>query len=453
MIYKLWLLLTIIHAAHASLLNITFDSSRLAQLTEDTSVNATIRINHRKSQADYNLNLVASNDDVIQVSQIQLETKDDYLEYSFNVEGIKLGITKIDWTVSVAINNRVNDSVSGHFSVSVIRKPQIYQTIFTIVISIAVMINNINMGCLLDLKMIAKVIKKPIAPIIGFCSQFIFMPLGSYLIGYLCFPDNISWRIGLFVLGCSPGGTGSNFWTLLWKGDVDLSVTMTFVSTLASLGMLPLWLFTLGSHLLEQGNVTVPYLNLFISLFALIVPLAIGLALQKYKTSWALYLRTKVLKPFTVVVIIISVGGGILTGYYVFELMTWSVLAAGFGVAAGGYLFGAILAAIFGLRRPQIIAVSIETALQNPAIAFVLLQLSLGQPHADLAAVPIVSQLLMTSIPMCIVYAIYKLARKAVSRDDDAEERSKPRLTAVTLRGGKVEVTLREPQSANKANV
>lgn len=41
---------------------------------------------------------------------------------------------------------------------------------------------------------------------------------------------------GLLVLGCSPGGTGSNFWTLLLGGDVNLSITMTFVSTIAALG-------------------------------------------------------------------------------------------------------------------------------------------------------------------------------------------------------------------------
>lgn len=41
---------------------------------------------------------------------------------------------------------------------------------------------------------------------------------------------------GLLVLGCSPGGTGSNFWTLLLGGDVNLSITMTFLSTIAALG-------------------------------------------------------------------------------------------------------------------------------------------------------------------------------------------------------------------------
>jgi hypothetical protein len=33
----------------------------------------------------------------------------------------------------------------------------------------------------------------------------------------------------------SPGGAGSNNWTIIFNGDIDLSVIMTFVSTMSSL--------------------------------------------------------------------------------------------------------------------------------------------------------------------------------------------------------------------------
>ena len=44
------------------------------------------------------------------------------------------------------------------------------------------------------------------------------------------------YRLGLFTLGCCPGGTGSNFWTLMFNGDINLSITMTAVSTIAAMG-------------------------------------------------------------------------------------------------------------------------------------------------------------------------------------------------------------------------
>ncbi|KAI1297204.1 P3 protein [Halotydeus destructor] len=330
---------------------------------------------------------------------------------AFRVDAIRLGITKFNWSL-------VSDSMGiveiGQYEVTVIQEPSKAQFIFTITISILISLNNVNMGCLLDLDTIRKVMRRPIAPVIGFCCQFLFMPLASYGIGYYFFPENIAWRLGLFTLGCSPGGTGSNFWTLLFKGDVDLSVTMTFISTLASLGMMPLWMFTLGKHLLEQGNVQVPYTNLMMSLIFLTIPLIVGLLLQKYKPTLAARLKS-LLRPFTFVVITIAVSGSIYVSFYVFALMTLPVIGAGLSVAMGGYLFGAIAAAIFGLKAPQIVAVSIETALQNPGVAFVLLQLSLGQPESDLAAVPVIAQLFMTGIPMWIACAIFHLVRKLIS--------------------------------------
>ena len=43
---------------------------------------------------------------------------------------------------------------------------------------------------------------------------------------------------GLLVIGVCPGGIAPNFWTLLLDGDVNLSITMTFVSSIAAMGQL-----------------------------------------------------------------------------------------------------------------------------------------------------------------------------------------------------------------------
>ena len=121
-----------------------------------------------------------------------------------------------------------------------------------------------------DKDIVVKVFKKPVGPIVGFVSQFLFMPLFSFLVGWIITDDylfrsdqkaihaslsninlNLLLRLGLFVLGTCPGGTGSNFWTLLLNGDINLSITMTFVSTVAALGMMPLWIFLMAPLLTE----------------------------------------------------------------------------------------------------------------------------------------------------------------------------------------------------------
>ena len=59
----------------------------------------------------------------------------------------------------------------------------------------------------------------------------------SYGVGYAMF-DSRLFRLGLFVLGCSPGGNNSNFWCLLLGGDLNLSLAMTFFSTILAVGRL-----------------------------------------------------------------------------------------------------------------------------------------------------------------------------------------------------------------------
>lgn len=44
--------------------------------------------------------------------------------------------------------------------------------------------------------------------------------------------------MGLVSLSCAPGGGASNSWTILLGGDVNLSLTMTFLSLVLALGNL-----------------------------------------------------------------------------------------------------------------------------------------------------------------------------------------------------------------------
>ncbi|RWS08981.1 P3 protein-like protein [Dinothrombium tinctorium] len=226
---------------------------------------------------------------------------------------------------------------------------------------------------------------------------------------------------------CSPGGTGSNFWTLLFNGDVNLSVTMTLFSTIAALGMMPLWLFLVGGYVTDDPNFVVPYQNMIISLLGLTIPIAIGLLIQRYKPNLA-EISKKILRPFTVILLIIVITGGIYINFYIFQLFEWIIFVAGACVAWGGYLCGAVIAALFQLPRKQVIAVSIETALQNPGVAFVLLQTSLPQPDSDLAAIPIVGQMLVTGPPLWTLYiliAVFKKIRNQSKVSKEKKETSK----------------------------
>ena len=94
-------------------------------------------------------------------------------------------------------------------------------------------------------------------PLVGFCSQFLVMPLVSYGLGWLLLQTNYE-RLGLLLLGCCPGGVGSNFWTAMLGGDINLSVTMTFFSSVAAFAMTSFWIWILGSPLVSE-EIPIPF--------------------------------------------------------------------------------------------------------------------------------------------------------------------------------------------------
>lgn len=56
--------------------------------------------------------------------------------------------------------------------------------LFSLVLTLMIVINTVNMGGQLDLEVIKAVFKRPIGPVVGFVSQFVLMPLVS-IITYL----------------------------------------------------------------------------------------------------------------------------------------------------------------------------------------------------------------------------------------------------------------------------
>ena len=65
------------------------------------------------------------------------------------------------------------------YKVAVIREDRALDTIFLITIIVLLLIANVGMGCKIDLDVVKEVLRRPIAPTIGFCCQFIVMPLVS----------------------------------------------------------------------------------------------------------------------------------------------------------------------------------------------------------------------------------------------------------------------------------
>ena len=91
-------------------------------------------------------------------------------------------------------------------------------------------------------------------------------------------------RLGLLLLGCCPGGVGSNFWTAMLDGDINLSVTMTFFSSVSAFAMTSFWIWMLGSTLVTD-DLPMPYIQLATALVSFAVPVLLGMGAKKVVTS------------------------------------------------------------------------------------------------------------------------------------------------------------------------
>lgn len=313
----------------------------------------------------------------------------------------------------------------------VVRSKESRQLTVYFVISVVVLISlaNVMMGCELDIDSVIATLKKPVAPAIGLFAQFIIMPLLSYLIAYAIFmPRGLySMALGLFVTGCSPGGGASNFWTLLLDGNLNLSVTMTFISTICSLVMMPAWLYFLGHPFLQGFNseavIKVPYGKIASNLVTLILPLLIGIAIKKWKPEWAAKAR-KVMRPFVIFVMIFVVIFGSLTNLYMFRMLTGPALIGGLALPWCGFMFGCFTALLTKRKPEDVTAIAVETGIQNTGIAILLLKASFGQPDADIGSLIPVIVAAFTPGPLLLgaaVHLTFKWMRNRRQKSTDAD--------------------------------
>lgn len=364
----------------------------------------------------HNTSLAVTRNDIVQKNNVTVMFKAN----TFGFEKVTLSLKR---TCNASQDEEILLTRDVH--VSVLREKEAVDYVFITFVTLIMVIGNINMGCFLEMKDVQNIIKKPTAVILGFVCQYLYMPLASYLIGMLLFDDDdIMISLGFFILGCCPGSTASNSWTLLFHGDVNLSCVMTFMTTVTSFGMMPLWLFTLGRKFFIVGELKIPYVRLLSSLLLFLLPVGIGILIKRYRPKWAEFSK-KIIRPYSIFVMLFFITVGIYANLYLIRIMTFNIVAAGAMIAWIGYFFGGLVATIFCLKRDQVIAIAIEVALQNPAIAFFLLKISLPPPADDVATVSPVAQLLVAHMPLWVAfipYIIYRRVFKKKQDDDDDKE-------------------------------
>lgn len=355
-------------------------------------------------------------------STVSLKEQDGSENATFSVylEGVSLGRTALKF--QVITKNMTLIPLGNTLAVGVVRGDHnaMLTRIFSVSMAVMIFGNNIIMGMQLEWKVIMAVIKKPIAPSIGFVCQFGLMPLLATLYAFLLLPGEAAKQFGYFTVGCSPGGGPSNMWSLLLDGNLDLSITMTFISNVAALFMMPFWLFTLGQKFYNQAStdgekIKIPFLDIVKSLVLLVCPIFLGILIKHFKPNIAEKSR-KIVKYSTFCVAIILVPFAFYSNRFIFKLMTAKTMICGFCLPWSGFALGYVAAWICRQDFRNRKTIAIETGYQNAAIALIVMNFSLPQPDGDLATVMPFCILIFTPFPMWVALVAKFIYNKIQSR-------------------------------------
>nr|CAD7439789.1 unnamed protein product [Timema bartmani] len=223
------------------------------------------------------------------------------------------------------------------------------------------------------------------------------------------------------------------------KGPIGPQSVPTGLPGVCSLvpGMMPLWIFTLGRVIFEEGALGVPYARIASFALGLVIPLGLGFLIQRYLPRVSKFM-VRILKPFSLLLILFIIVFAIITNLYLFQLFTWQILVAGLGLPWLGFVFGWLLARVpwFKQSSEDVLAISIETGIQNTGISIFLLRFSLGQPEADLTTVVPVAVAIMTPLPLMLMYVI-KVCRERFEKRHKIEfEPEDIEKIAVSANGG-----------------
>lgn len=223
----------------------------------------------------------------------------------------------------------------------------------------------------------------PKSIITGIALQWLGLPLATFIIIMILNPVLTPMVcIGMILVASCPGGNISNFMSSHAKGNIELSVSMTAVSTVCAPFITPFnfWFwgnlflkFTSVSSGLMIPHLVIPFWETFKTVFIILgIPIVLGILFAHYFPK----VTSKIQKPFSIfsiVVFIVMVLGMFIPNWkifidyiiFIFLLVLLHNLAA-FGVGYGG-------ASLMKLPVRDRRSITIEVGIQNSGLGLTML--------------------------------------------------------------------------------
>ena len=232
-------------------------------------------------------------------------------------------------------------------------------------------------GVALDIKMsdFTNLLKSPKPVIVGIVSQFLLIPLVTFLMIIIIEPYP-SVALGMIMVAACPGGNISNFMTKLAGGNAALSVSLTAFASLAALVMTPLnfaiWgsFYAPTSEILKNVEVAPVEVARFV-LLILGIPLILGMMINNYHPVFASK-TSRFLKPVSILIFLSFIGGAFYNNLDIFLTHIHYVFAIVIAHNTLLLLVGFFFARLNKLSYLDQKTLSIETGIQNSGLGLLL---------------------------------------------------------------------------------
>ena len=226
-----------------------------------------------------------------------------------------------------------------------------------------------------------EVFKKPKSVLLGILCQLFLLPAFTCLLAILL----TGWispmmGLGMILVAACPGGNISNFMSSLAKGNIELSVSLTAISTALAVILTPFNFWCWGSIYLHSAAVSaeiptlvIPLWDVFKTIFILLgIPLVLGILTSHYLPKVAAVLK----KPLQwlsigifVAMVVLSFGSNLDAFLKCIKYIFIVVLIHNFLALSIGFGVGTLAKVPFRDRR----TLTIETGIQNSGLGLALM--------------------------------------------------------------------------------
>ncbi|MEE9431760.1 MAG: bile acid:sodium symporter family protein [Melioribacteraceae bacterium] len=273
----------------------------------------------------------------------------------------------------------------------------------SVVLPLSLALIMIGIGLELKIDDFKLLFKKPKPVIAGILAQMLLLPILGIIVGMYLFEFSSPLiGAGFIIIALSPGGSTSNLMTLLAKGDLALSVSLTALVSIITPFWLPFAVTIILSNLSETHNIELNLAKMFLELFVIsVIPISIGMIINAKKHKLATKLRgpVKLLSTGFLFLIIVAL---LIKNIEILTNNISTVAPAALLLVVLAFLGGYIIAKLFATSPAQVRTISIEVGIQNGTLALLITATILGIPEMTLAA--IFYSLIMFLVGFVVIY-------------------------------------------------